>query len=179
MRDYCKSNVSKCWDCKNFAGGCSWSKEGKPVEGWTAEFSNKSIKSYRVVDCPLFEPDDDLGDLDEDGMNRLFIATGNLLIRDLKIALIEYKTFGATLERKRKRVEKLISDYYEFFGQLFDDDMIESGLDNIVKETDEDIEMIKKIARGEKKKDLIKKYGRDKYYRASVLWNATKSCFKG
>ena len=176
MRDYCKSNDSKCWDCKNFAGGCSWSKEGKPVEGWTAEFSNKSTKSYRVVDCPLFEPDDDLGDLDEDGMNRLFIATGKLLIRDLKIALIKYKTFG---ERKRKRAEKLTSDFYEFFGQLFDDDMIESCFDNIVKETDEDIEMLKKIARGEKKKDLFKKYGRDKYYRASVLWNATKSCFKG
>lgn len=176
MRDYCKSNDSKCWDCKNFAGGCSWSKEGKPVEGWTAEFSNKSTKSYRVIDCPLFEPDDDLGDLDEDGMNRLFIATGKFLIRDLKIALIEYKTFG---ERKRKRVEKLTSEFYEFFGQLFDDDMIESGFDNIVKETDEDIEMLKKIARGEKQKDLFKKYGRDKYYRASVLWNATKSCFKG
>ena len=180
MRDYCKSNDSKCWDCKNFAGGCSWSKEGKPVEGWTAEFSNKSTKSYRVVDCPLFEPDDDdLGDLDEDEMNRLFIATGKLLIHDLKIALIEYKTYGATLERKRKRAEKLTSDFYEFFGQLLDDDMIESVFDNIVKETDEDIEMLKKIARGERQKDLFKKYGRDKYYRASVLWNATKSCFKG
>lgn len=179
MRGYCKPNDSKCWDCKNFAGGCSWSKEGKPVEGWTAEFSNKSLKSYRVVDCPLFEPDDDLGDLDEDGINRLFIATGDLLIHDLKIALIEYKTFEAMLERKRKRVEKHTSEFYEFFGQLVDDDMIEPCFDNIVKETDEDIKMLKKIARGEKKKDLIKKYGEDKYYRASVLWMATKSCFKG
>lgn len=183
MGGYCEPNNSKCWDCKNFAGGCSWSKDGEPVEGWTAEFSSKSTKSYRVIDCPLFEPDEDLrdldGDLDEDGMHRLFIATGKLLMHDLKIALIEYKTFEATLERKHKRVEKLTSEFYEFFGRLLDDDMIESRFDEIVKETDEDIKMLRKIARGEKKKDLIKKYGEDKYYRASVLWSATKSCFKG
>ena len=169
-----RANDSKCWSCKNFAGGCSWSRDGKPVEGWTAEFSNKTTKSYRVIDCPLFKSDDGLVDLDEYGTIRLFEGTVKSLIRDLKIALIEYKTVGT----KHERVEKLTSDFYEFFGRLLDDNTIESRLDDIVKETDEDIEIIKKIARGEKKEDLFKKYGRDKYYRASALWHRTKSCFK-
>ena len=54
-----------CWRCKNAVPsqncGCSWSKEFKPVEGWTAERKNlnishgKAIESYAVIKCPKFE----------------------------------------------------------------------------------------------------------------------------
>lgn len=44
---------SICWDCKNSTGGgCSWSKELKPVEGWDAKTDGDS---YLVIKCQLFD----------------------------------------------------------------------------------------------------------------------------
>lgn len=50
-----------CWTCKNTNGNdCSWfSKEAKPVEGWTAKptiiKNNDGImKSYRITKCPQY-----------------------------------------------------------------------------------------------------------------------------
>ena len=62
----CWENKSTlCWECKhatNKYGKCSWSKELKPVEGWTAEgyittetCYNVSTEWYKVIECPLFE----------------------------------------------------------------------------------------------------------------------------
>jgi hypothetical protein len=53
---------TKCWICKNAFGGCSWSREFKPVEGWTAERNDMKVhnrwdESYIVDDCPEFVPD--------------------------------------------------------------------------------------------------------------------------
>ena len=43
---------SICWDCKkSTTGECSWSKELKPVEGWTAK---ENEGSYCVKKCPEF-----------------------------------------------------------------------------------------------------------------------------
>lgn len=54
-----------CWSCKNAVPsqncGCNWSREFKPVEGWTAERRDlkisrgKTVESYLVVKCPKFE----------------------------------------------------------------------------------------------------------------------------
>ena len=48
-----------CWTCKNACGGCSWSREFKPVEGWEAV--PRSIKSngihaetYKIINCPEY-----------------------------------------------------------------------------------------------------------------------------
>ena len=51
-----------CWMCKNACGFCSWSKEFKPVEGWTAERNDMQVhnrldESYIVYECPEFEQD--------------------------------------------------------------------------------------------------------------------------
>lgn len=51
---------TKCWDCaKACVGGCSWSRDFIPVEGWDAEKTEKAegIVSYIVRDCPEFEHD--------------------------------------------------------------------------------------------------------------------------
>ena len=63
-----------CWACANAVPdeegtrGCSWSREGKPVEGWVAERRDiliqatspggekKRIESYQVITCPEFVP---------------------------------------------------------------------------------------------------------------------------
>lgn len=62
-----------CWGCQhavpNYDGtrGCSWSREGKPVEGWTAEPSKIKhsdasgigyCRSYHVISCPQFLADE-------------------------------------------------------------------------------------------------------------------------
>ena len=53
-----------CWDCKKAAtGGCSWSKEFRPVEGWEAkattkqQFRGEPMRSYLVTACSEFERD--------------------------------------------------------------------------------------------------------------------------
>lgn len=66
--------MTLCWGCGNAVPdaegerGCSWSREGKPVEGWVAERRDilvqatspggekKRIESYQVITCPAFVP---------------------------------------------------------------------------------------------------------------------------
>lgn len=45
-----------CWDCENAVGWCSWSKDLKPVDGWTAEYVPDK-DSYYVEACPQFQRD--------------------------------------------------------------------------------------------------------------------------
>jgi len=53
-----------CWICKNATGGCSWSHDLVPVEGWTVEETGaptylatkkRLIPTVCVVKCPEFE----------------------------------------------------------------------------------------------------------------------------
>ena len=61
-----------CWRCANAVPdregerGCTWSREGKPVEGWKAvrrdiragnTADGKKTESYRVRKCPQFRRD--------------------------------------------------------------------------------------------------------------------------
>lgn len=52
-----------CWDCASACGGCSWSREGKPVPGWEAEQTSilcctgrqaVRTESYKINFCPEF-----------------------------------------------------------------------------------------------------------------------------
>ena len=48
-----------CWLCKNACGGCDWSRNFKPIEGWKAKptliyDSAGSFESYRIKECPEF-----------------------------------------------------------------------------------------------------------------------------
>ena len=42
-----------CWDCANYAGGCSWTQPdgAVPVKGWKAK---KTALGYVVKECPKF-----------------------------------------------------------------------------------------------------------------------------
>lgn len=61
--------MSICGECQQKIGACSWSREFKPVPGWTATptkvlmqscISGRTKKSYAdsydVTDCPLYIP---------------------------------------------------------------------------------------------------------------------------
>lgn len=48
-----------CWRCKNACCGCSWSREQKPIDGWTAERTivkdaKGDFSSYKIKNCPQF-----------------------------------------------------------------------------------------------------------------------------
>lgn len=50
-----------CWDCANACGGCAWSKQLIPVNGWEAvkTHSDEFGDGYRVTGCPQFVRDSD------------------------------------------------------------------------------------------------------------------------
>ena len=48
-----RGKVTLCWVCQNCFGGCSWSSDYTPVEGWKAK---KTPTSYLVLSCPSFDP---------------------------------------------------------------------------------------------------------------------------
>lgn len=67
-----KPNTTICWNCRNAVPdaygkrGCSWSREGTPVEGWIAtprtlyQYKSKDdemteVIAFSVSDCPKFE----------------------------------------------------------------------------------------------------------------------------
>ena len=58
--DYTKPKYTKCWTCKNACGGCSWSREFIPVDGWEAKktfhpSNGKFAESYYIKSCPEYE----------------------------------------------------------------------------------------------------------------------------
>lgn len=65
-----QTSSTLCWHCQNACGHCSWSREFKPVEGWTAvrhdvvvthatkeNVNKKPVESYIVRKCPEFVED--------------------------------------------------------------------------------------------------------------------------
>lgn len=59
-----RRHIQPCWTCKNYAGGCSWSRKGaEPVDGWYAiptvrmQGSNKPLYTYMIISCPEYEAD--------------------------------------------------------------------------------------------------------------------------
>lgn len=59
--DYTESKFQPCWTCQNACnGGCSWSREFKPVDGWKAiptyiQENGEHANSYKIIYCPEYE----------------------------------------------------------------------------------------------------------------------------
>lgn len=51
-----RGKVTLCWVCQNCFGGCSWSSEYIPVEGWKTK-PRDGTESYLVLSCPEFLPE--------------------------------------------------------------------------------------------------------------------------
>ena len=57
--DYTSNKYQPCWTCEKCFGGCSWSRDFIPVEGWTAEETyipenGEHAKSYKIISCPEY-----------------------------------------------------------------------------------------------------------------------------
>ena len=64
MRKGFEPKTTLCWDCAKACGECSWSNhwDHSPVPGLKAEQTYLKVNggddiSYRVIECPEFEPD--------------------------------------------------------------------------------------------------------------------------
>ena len=49
-----------CCTCSKAYGGCSWSRNFKPVEGWTANptiitHGDRTMDSFEIIECPEWE----------------------------------------------------------------------------------------------------------------------------
>ena len=64
QRENRNCNEQMCWRCKNATGGCSWSKDLKPIKGWKAkktyirDSGAVAYSSYKILYCPQFDEDD-------------------------------------------------------------------------------------------------------------------------
>ena len=72
MRKRAKKRPTLCWSCARFCGQCSWSARFEPIAGWSAEEGSLTrqyggtLKTYTVLQCPLYERDSE-----EDGNRRI------------------------------------------------------------------------------------------------------------
>lgn len=139
---------SLCWYCKWACGGCSWSDDGIPVEGWDAEpavikgtHTTSATNTWEVQHCPGFIRDVSLNgrerteefrrrELDTDGCLALMAAV-------IKEACKDYKT-GLKTDN-----EYILDDVRRFFrSQWFrtlsdlDPDMLMASIKELLKEED-------------------------------------------
>ena len=52
-----EASKTLCWNCGNACGGCSWSDDLEPVEGWHARetyMKSSDMYTYTVIDCPEY-----------------------------------------------------------------------------------------------------------------------------
>lgn len=57
--DYGAKDYQLCWSCERACGGCEWSREFKPVKGWTAEKTviednGEHCETYKIIKCPKY-----------------------------------------------------------------------------------------------------------------------------
>ena len=63
VRNKFATTPTLCWDCANATGGCNWSDELQPVEGWKIiptmkkAFNHPDYPSCIVLECPEFKRD--------------------------------------------------------------------------------------------------------------------------
>lgn len=157
---------SLCWKCKKSVGGCSWSREFKPVNGWKAErtiISNHSnrgnkyqrtkIESYIVSECPEF----DGGKLEKAKVNDALIeAIVKLIIKDYRYWLV-YTTKRPEDKEARMKFDDI---NIGILADIFKPDVIKTifhKLNNIIKK---EMEIMDDYAAGTDEKELFEKYGK-------------------
>lgn len=57
-------NEQPCWTCKKACGGCSWSKNLTPIEGWVAlpvkiKYGSVPDITYQIIECPEYEREEE------------------------------------------------------------------------------------------------------------------------
>lgn len=120
-----------CEECRNACGGCKWSDELLPVDGWNAEPTKiyinkrKPIDSFHVIECPEYVPDRkrNVDHLTNDAAYRLMYAILFAMVRDYAnscIKLYVERKPGALAYQKLKEIESYVKTpiFDEMLGVL-------------------------------------------------------------
>jgi len=131
---------SICWGCARACQKtCSWSDEFIPVDGWTAEYTEKT-KSYLVIECPMFVPDSKESrciDMDERGAMLLMqkvlelVREDYMMLPSLQPQLDKWiRKYGAKLcmfEDPEGVIKRLKREYTEYAKRKATRSMIRGG----------------------------------------------------
>lgn len=125
-----------CEECRNACGGCRWSDELLPVDGWSAEPSkiyidkHKPVDSFHVIECPMYIPDrkKNVDHLTNDAAYRLMYAILFAMVRDYANSckkLYVDRENSASAYKKLKEIQSYVKTpmFDEMLGVLkFDTD---------------------------------------------------------
>lgn len=167
---------SICWDCEKCGGGCSWSHDLTPVEGWKTKedytlFHGQREESYIVKECPLFEKRNSkikATDVDDEGAVNVILAIVKRANKDYitsyiadfykisdEVAKASNKTLG--IERLGK-VEKEIRT--GIIGSAFGVQKTEEIIEQFKKNANEVINIMALWMDGTSKKEIARLTGK-------------------
>lgn len=112
--------MQKCWSCKKYAGGCSWSREFRPIPGWDAtprayganpKYGVSAVNSYEIRDCPQYEWDgtDPREQTDAEGAYRWTMEERLAQVRGLRNAGMSAWKIGKTLKMSWRNVQRYLN----------------------------------------------------------------------
>ena len=110
-----------CESCRKAIGGCAWSDKFEPVKGWKAKkvklklHTGADTTSYIIKECPEYEPDGKLKDLNFDGMIRLLNAHLTKAVQEYIQAVKHYELVCELCGNKSEKamIAKKQVDVYE------------------------------------------------------------------
>ena len=119
-----------CWNCAKCFGGCSWSRDFIPVDGWKAtptikrNTNHPDVESYQIEYCPEFEPDKPIDPqaINDDGCARFLAAYFKAAANDYRAALRTYFRMQKYLDSKS---DKAMRRNVNLIGECFTDDIAE------------------------------------------------------
>lgn len=86
--------------------GCTWSREGKPVEGWTAVWDARNgMETWKVLMCPQYKTEHEGREITDEGLKRL---AAEVCIRAVK----DYRAACKQTKRGRKTVSKVSLEHF-------------------------------------------------------------------
>lgn len=130
--------LQPCWDCAKSCGGCSWSRDFIPVDGWKAAPTSKhnanrvGTESYQIEYCPEYEKETpiDPQTLDTDGCVNLLAAYFETAAEDYKAALRTYMRMSKYLNEKSgkamwRNVERMGECFPEHIKELLKKEVLD------------------------------------------------------
>ena len=176
-----------CWDCENCIGGCSWSKNFEPVEGWKAKAVTNSDNSdtYLVRECPQFKKGNAKTNLESDVFVRLTYAIIKQMIKEYKNNYITLKKTPMGITSKEKTTRKIAVDEFNnvlrdirtgIIFDLYGEDFVEKAIKEMNEQTEEAIKIMDLYSNGvdmaklegrfgkKKVKETVKKFCRHPFY---------------
>lgn len=107
-----KGSNTLCWGCELNDGGCPWSEDFTPVEGWKAtkheaEYRRLGGYSYEVSACPMYRKQDRQLALTDEGARYLAYEIIRQAMTDYRAALlVELKDRIEGTKAAKERIQK-------------------------------------------------------------------------